>query len=144
MNGKEFAKWMDDSGVNLETAATHFGVSQQTIYNWRSTSGIPASRDEWVRLRMHEYLEKQGIAELPNRVVLEPSRKQWRAWGHAALAAGQILDEWALAALDDAAARDQDGNDLAGHGGASTPSPQSIRTEERRTRRYSIEKNLVV
>jgi hypothetical protein len=93
---------------------------------------------------MHEYLEKQGIAELPNRVVLEPSRKQWQAWGQAALAAGQILDEWALAALDDAAACDQDGNHLAGHSGASTPPPQSIRTEERRTRRYSVEKNLVV
>lgn len=141
MNGKEFAKWMDDSGINLETAATHFGVSQQTIYNWRSTNGIPVSRDEWVRLRMREYLEKQGIAELPNRVVLEPSRKQWRAWGHAALAAGQILDDWALETLDDAAARDEDGNDLTGHSGDSTP-PQSMRPQEGRSRRYRVEKNL--
>jgi len=143
MNGKEFAKWMDDSGMNLETAATHFGVSQQTIYNYRSTSGVPASRDEFVRLRMREYLEKQGIPELPNRVVLEPSRKQWRAWGHAALAAGQIIDDWALETLDDAAARDEDGNDLTAHGGDSTP-PQTIRPEERRSRRYNIGKNLTV
>jgi hypothetical protein len=143
MNGKEFAKWMDDSGMNLETAATHFGVSQQTIYNYRSTSGVPASRDEFVRLRMREYLEKQGIPELPSRVVLEPSRKQWRAWGHAALAAGQILDDWALDALDIAAALDDDGNDFTGHGGDSTP-PQTTGADERRSRRYNIGKNLTV
>lgn len=107
MNGKEFAKWMDDAGIELAPAAAHFGVSTQTIYNWRSTSGVPASREEWVRSRMSDYLSSREITTLPNRFILEPTREQFRAWGKAALAAGQLIDDWAAASLDEAAAEDE-------------------------------------
>ena len=142
MNGKEFAEWIDKTDLSLEAAASLFGTSEQTIYKWRSVRGVPASKSDWVRKVMAEHNAKE-ISTLPNRVVLEPSRKQWRAWGHAALAAGQILDDWALETLDEAAARDEDGNDLTGHSGDSTP-PQSMRPQEGRSRRYSIEKTLTV
>jgi hypothetical protein len=128
MNGKDFAKWMDEAGIDLPAAAAHFGVSPQTIYNWRSTSGIPASRTEWVQLRMREYIANQGISELPNRVILEPTRDQWRAWGRAALVSGMLLDDWALEALDDAAADDE-----AAHatGSGDPPNPvQSLRAAD--------------
>lgn len=142
MNGKEFAEWIDKTDLSLEAAASLFGTSEQTIYKWRSVRGVPASKSDWVRKVMAEHNAKE-ISTLPNRVVLEPSRKQWRAWGHAALAAGQILDDWALETLDEAAARDEDGNDLTGHSGDSTP-PQSMHPKEGRSRRYSIEKTLTV
>ena len=107
MNGKDFAKWMDEAGIDLPAAAAHFGVSPQTIYNWRSTNGVPSSRDEWVTSRMQEYLATRKTTELPNRIILEPSRSQFRTWNRAALMAGQLIDDWAAAALDEAAAEDE-------------------------------------
>lgn len=128
MNGKDFAKWMDEAGIDLAGAAAHFGVSAQTIYNWRSTSGIPTSRTEWVKLRMREYIASQGITELPNRIILEPTRDQFRAWGKAALSAGQLIDDWAAASLDEAAAEDE--ADQTGSSNAPNPVYQTLKVVE--------------
>ena len=106
MNGKEFGEWMDNAGMSLDEASTYFGVSAGTLYKWRSTPGVPESREEWVRSRMIEYLSSREITSLPNRFILEPTRDQFRAWGKAALAAGQLIDDWAAASLDEAAAED--------------------------------------
>jgi hypothetical protein len=141
MNGKEFAEWVDKTGLSLEDAASLFGTSEQTIYKWRSVRGVPASKSEWVRKVMAEQDAKE-ISTLPNRVILEPSRKQWRAWGHAALAAGQILDDWALDALDVAAALDDEGNDSTPPSGGSKPS-QEVQAAKRPIRSYSLQKDLV-
>lgn len=107
MTGKEFAQWMEEVGISLRDAADLFGVSEQTLYNWRSTNGVPASKVEWVRSRMNDHIGKKGFSELPNRIVLEPSRAQFRTWNRAALMAGQLIDDWAASALDDAAAEDE-------------------------------------
>jgi hypothetical protein len=128
MNGKDFAKWMDEAGIDLPNAAAHFGVSAQTIYNWRSTSGIPASRTEWVKLRMREFIANQGIKELPNRITLEPTRDQFRAWGKAALCAGQLIDDWAAASLDEAAAEDE--ADQTGLGASHDPIYRALKAAE--------------
>ena len=109
MNGKEFAKWMDEIGIDLAAAAGHFGVSPQTIYNWRSTAGVPASRSEWVQSRMRDYVGSKGISELPDRLILEVTRNQFDDWSRAALADGKILREWAIDSLDEAAAKDSTG-----------------------------------
>jgi transposase len=104
MSGKEFAKWMDEAGMNLASAAAHFGVSEQTIYNWRSTRGVADSKVNWVVSRMREFLASKGEKELPDRLTLEVSREQFDGWSHAALADGKILRDWALHTLDEAAA----------------------------------------
>jgi DNA-binding transcriptional regulator YiaG len=120
MNGKEFGEWMDKAGMSLDEASTYFGVSAGTLYKWRSTPGVPESRAEWVQARMLEYIANQGISELPNRVILEPTRDQWRAWGRAALVSGMLLDDWAVEALDDAAADDEAAH-ATGSGDALNP-----------------------
>jgi hypothetical protein len=106
MHGKEFSEWLDSRGISPAMAAGLFGCAEQNIYNWRSTRGVPESKAEWVRKIMAEHDARQ-ISELPNRVILEPTRDQWRAWGRAALVSGMLLDDWALEALDDAAADDE-------------------------------------
>jgi len=108
MTGKEFAKWMDDAGIDLAAAGAHFGVSQQTIYNWRSTSGVPASREEWVKSRMREFLSSHEFTTLPDRVTLEVSAEQFDEWSRAALAEGKILRQWAIDSLDELAAAAED------------------------------------
>lgn len=106
MTGKEFAAWLDVRGLSPAEGAALFGISEQNIYNWRSTRGVPPSKAEWVLKTMTEY-EKLSVGTLPNRVILEPTRDQFRAWGKAALAAGKLIDDWAAETLDDVAAEDE-------------------------------------
>lgn len=54
MTGKEFAHWMDSNRVSNAEAASIFGVSEQNIYNWRSTRGIPRTKLDWVHEKMRE------------------------------------------------------------------------------------------
>ena len=86
----------------MAAAASHFGVSEQTLYNWRSTVGVPPSRVEWVRTRMAEF-EKLESATLPDRLTLEATPDQFDDWNRAALAQGKILRQWAADTLDAAA-----------------------------------------
>lgn len=88
----------------MATATAHFGVSEQTLYNWRSTVGVPPSRVEWVRGRMAEFEKLESAAPLPDRLTLEATPDQFDDWNRAALAQGKILRQWAADALDDAAA----------------------------------------
>ena len=106
MNGKEFGEWMDKAGMSLDEASTYFGVSSGTLYKWRSTPGVPESRAEWVRARIAEY-QKTSVQDLPDRIILEVPRDQFDDWSRAALAEGKILREWAIDALDEAAADDE-------------------------------------
>jgi len=108
MTGKEFAKWMDEVGIDLAAAGAHFGVSNQTIYNWRSTNGVPASRADWVRSRMRDYISGSEFTSLPERITLEVTPEQFDEWSQAALAEGKILRQWAIDSLDAAAEADAD------------------------------------
>lgn len=131
MTGKEFANWMDDAGMSLETATKYFGVSEQTIYNWRSTRGIPESRLPWVEERMREFIRTTGVENLPDRVTLEVTAVQFDEWNRAALAEGKILRQWAIDVLDEAAAAD----DQTGSDGSlyPVPSPSLLRVAEAET-----------
>lgn len=106
MKGKDFAEWLDKTAMPLNEAAGLFGTSEQTIYKWRSVRGVPPSKSEWVRKVMAEH-DSNEIQSLPNRIILEPTREQWREWGKAALGSGMLLDEWAVEALDKAAVEDE-------------------------------------
>lgn len=98
-------EWMDERKMTAEEASELFAKSPGTIRNWRSI-GVPDSQVAWVEKRMAEHDAKQSVS-LPNRIVLEPSRAQFRTWNRAALMAGQLIDDWASAALDDAAVEDE-------------------------------------
>jgi hypothetical protein len=119
MNGKEFSAWMEEVGMDLEKATRFFGVSAQTIYNWRSTAGVPPSKTKWVRERMREYLGSAPIAAVPDRITLLISTAQFDAWEDAALARGKKLRQWAVDVLDEAAEADGDGD----HGGDHVDQP---------------------
>jgi transposase-like protein len=106
MTGKEFSKWMDESGIALTEAALHFGVSEQTIYNWRSTRGIADSKAAWVRGRMRDYIHQRGVAQLPERLVLEVPPPQFDRWCRAALREHKIPRDWAIDTLDRIAAEE--------------------------------------
>jgi len=103
MNGKEFGEWLDARGINVAEAAAYFGVSEGTIYKWRSTPGVPDTKLQWVKDRMAVYAPK-GPAEAPERVSLEITRDQFTAWNRAALLEGKIIYDWASDVLDEAAA----------------------------------------
>lgn len=103
MNGKEFSQWMEDAGISLTAAAELFGVSEQTLYNWRSSIGVPDRKLEWVRSRMDEFLKNAVKGKQLDRVVLEITDDQFSAWNAAAREEGRLLKEWAIQTLDDAA-----------------------------------------
>lgn len=111
MNGKEFGEWLDARGINVAEAAAYFGVSEGTIYKWRSTPGVPDTKLQWVRDRMAVYAPK-GPDEAPERVSLEITREQFTAWNRAALLEGKIIYDWAADVLDEAAA--EAGDDSTG------------------------------
>lgn len=118
MSGKEFAKWMDDVGIDLSAAASLFGVSEQTIYNWRSTRGVADSKADWVESRMRDYLGSREITSLPDRVTLEITSDQFDNWNQAALAEGKTLRQWAIDSLESIAA---DNDDSTGYTQPSNP-----------------------
>ena len=103
MNGKEFVQWMESVGISLSEAANLFGVSEQTLYNWRSTTGVPDRKLEWVLGKMSEYTQS-APAHQNERVSLEITRDQFTAWNRAALLEGKIIYDWAADVLDEAAA----------------------------------------
>lgn len=112
MTGKEFAQWMDEVGILLSEAAELFGVSEQTLYNWRSTAGVPDRKLEWVRTQMDAYGRKATQAPQLDRVVLEITDEQFAAWNDAAMAAQLRLKDWCITTLE-AAAEEQTGSGLA-------------------------------
>lgn len=135
MTGKEFAEWMDRSGIRLDEAADYFGVSEQTIYKWRSTRGVPESRTEWVRSRIAEY-KTEATGSLRS-LVLDIDRETFRRWNQAALDEKKLMEDWAHDALEDAADElySSAGNELRSVK-AAEPTPESdwLATSPRKTK----------
>jgi transposase-like protein len=100
MKGKEFAEWMDKSGLSLSETAHLFGVSEQTVYKWRSTRGVPAAREAWVKARMQDTIthHSSGLRSL----VLDVDRDTFRRWNRAALNERKLIEDWAHDALEEA------------------------------------------
>lgn len=115
MNGKEFSQWMEAAGISLSDAAELFGVSEQTLYNWRSTAGVPDRKLDWVQSQMAGFEKKTSNSPTLDRLVLEITNEQFAAWNVAALDEGLLLKDWAIQTLDDVAA------DSTGSGEAPNP-----------------------
>jgi hypothetical protein len=121
MNGKEFAEWMEEVGISLSEAASLFGVSEQTLYNWRSTVGVPDRKLEWVRARMAAHVQKQAARSVLDRLVIEVTDDQLRAYLDAASHEGLYVKDWARQVLDEAAHADHTGSNAASHPLSSLP-----------------------
>lgn len=119
MTGKEFGEWLDTKGIDVGEAASYFGVSEGTIYKWRSTPGVPETKTNWVRERMAQYEPRQSRQHVPERVSLEITREEFADWNRAALLDGKIIYDWAIDVLNEAAA------EQTGSGDASNP-PKSL------------------
>ena len=104
-------EWMDARGITPERAADIFGKSVGTIRNWRSR-GVPPSQRDWVERRMQEY-SGRPLPEATSRLGLEISRTQFREWNKAALNSGQLIEDWAISVLDEAAADHKGYDDTA-------------------------------
>lgn len=131
MTGKEFGEWMDSSEMALDTAAAYFGVSEGTIYKWRSTPGVPPSREEWVRARMREFTNGTENIPLPDRVTLEVEPQTFDQWNRAAMTEGKLLREWAIAVLNEAAeADDSTGSDEPPHPLYHLPQAPTLKAAE--------------
>lgn len=115
MTGPDFGKWLDNEGISVAEASAYFGVSEKTIYQWRSTSGIPDRKLEWVQTQMSTYARKTSQASELDRLVLEITDEQFSAWNDAACGAGLRLKDWCITTLD-AACQDSTGLD-------ATPNP---------------------
>lgn len=99
MTGTEFGKWLDSRGISVSEAAAYFGVSEGSIYKWRSTPGVPDTKTQWVIDRMGEWAPAKS-SETLERLSLEITREQFAEWNRAALLAGKIIYDWAADVLD--------------------------------------------
>jgi hypothetical protein len=137
MTGTEFGEWLDSKAIGVGEASSYFGVSEKTIYQWRSTAGVPASKVEWVRSRMREYTQGKDSTGLPERLSLEITREQLSSWNRASLLAGKIIYDWAAEILDEAAElATEDSTGL----GASTNPLQSLPRVAEDSAEYGVKK----
>jgi len=90
--------WMDRLQVSPEDLARRAGVTVKTVYNWRTT-GVPKRKEEHLRRLMQTWTSSPE--SIGGSFVLRPTAAQFRQWNLAALDAGQVVEDWILAALDE-------------------------------------------
>ena len=106
---EDFFTWMANSSLSPKDIAEKTGNRSGTVANWRS-EGIPKGKRFACEALMNEHLSKK-VAEMQegNAVIpLKISSEQFRAWSLAAIRGEtpQIVEDWAIAALDELAAQD--------------------------------------
>lgn len=103
----DFREWMDARGLKAEDVAEKFEVSPQTISHWRS-QGVPDRRQSQVRYIMNCWQDTAAPADAPmlQTLIVHPTVAQFRNWNIAAISQQppQLIEEWALAGLDQIAA----------------------------------------
>jgi hypothetical protein len=95
---KDFRQWMIDKEVSTKDACKRFGISKQTLYNWRS-SGVPEGKQAHVNYVISCW-SNPTAAEIGSALLLKPTAAQFREWNLAALEHRQLLEEWAIDGLD--------------------------------------------
>jgi hypothetical protein len=98
--------WMDARGISSEVVAAALNVGVQTVKNWRSI-GVPERRKAHVNYFMSTWSNAEpAAAPLRQTLIVHPTVEQFRAWNLAAISQHppQLLEEWALAGLDELAA----------------------------------------
>lgn len=90
-----FVKWMDDHRLAAADVAEGLGVSENTIYNWRS-SGVPTSRVPHVEKFIEDWMGFHVGANIPDELLWQMNL--------AAQKDGATLDEWSNSALEGLAA----------------------------------------
>lgn len=98
----EFRDWMDSLNLKASSVTSRFGISAQTVFNWRS-NGVPPSRQEFVSRIIAEWTS--GSAFGP-RLVVHANEQQFRAWNDAANnceSGPKRLEDWVKDGLDELA-----------------------------------------
>lgn len=101
---KNFNEWMDERGLSAEDAAEIFRKSAGTIRNWRSL-GVPETQVPWVQKVMLEH-DAKSAETARDRIWLEVTDDQLRAYHAAALLEDLYWKDWAINVLDEAARED--------------------------------------
>jgi len=92
--------WMDSRHLKASDVAPRFGVSEQTIHNWRS-AGVPARTLPNVQRIMNEW--PTAAAAFGACLPIHARNAQLRAWNQAALDQGMLMEDWITAQIDKAA-----------------------------------------
>jgi hypothetical protein len=99
---QNFRQWMEDNRISNDDARKRFGITQQTLYNWRS-SGVPITKQAHVNYIIACW-EKPTAAELGTTLLLKPSSIQFNAWNQAwRHSPYSTLEQWAISGLDELA-----------------------------------------
>lgn len=112
MTQAEIKAWLKAIGKNRAWLAGALGVELSTVNQLLySKRAIPARTEKLIALLMGQYPAASGAAvELPapaaaeNVLVLSVPPSDFSAWNKAALSAGQLVADWAVAVLNEAAA----------------------------------------
>lgn len=107
---KTLNEWMDERGMTAEEAAEIFRKSAGTIRNWRSL-GVPESQIPWVQKVMLEHETTKTEASRGDRIWLELTDEQLRAYDAAARVDDLYWKDWAVQVLDEAAEDHLTGSD---------------------------------
>lgn len=91
-------EWMDANNVSKKEACKRFGISMQTLYNWRSVQ-VPDSKQAHVNYVIACW-EKPTAASLGQTLLLTPTPEQFRHWNHVANKIGLLIEDWAITGLD--------------------------------------------
>jgi hypothetical protein len=89
---------MDENHLKAPMITEHFGISEQTIHNWRSM-GVPPRRQEHARRLILEWNNRKTGSPLGARLILNPTEDEFRLWNQAALESGQLIEDWAIQGL---------------------------------------------
>lgn len=95
-----FRDWMDRRKLKASDVAPRFGITNQTVFNWRS-NGVPESRQEFVARTIAEWPPVDG-----HPIIVTPTATQYAAWQRAtsqrSIDTGlpMTLEEWAVEGLD--------------------------------------------
>ncbi len=100
ITGKELSEWMARMNLDMEEAASIFGISEPTLYTWKSNRGIPDRKQQWVREVMESYQLTEG-QPANDRLVLDLDQDTFEAISRLALNERMTVKEWAIKQMKD-------------------------------------------
>jgi DNA-binding transcriptional regulator YdaS (Cro superfamily) len=121
-------QWLKDQRQSREWLADRCGVTKKTVDNWLSSPQVIPSKAVLIIERLMEATVEPEAAVPDSVLVLRVDDERFDAYSAASLAEGLPLREWAIHALDEAAAEqgqapDRTGSDVAPDPIEPLPSP---------------------
>lgn len=101
-------QWLRAQLRSRSWLAEQCGVKKRTVDNWLSSpQAIPAKALRIIERLMSSDADKPDASGVPdNLLILSVNQERFTAYNRASLAEGMTIADWALHALDEAAAED--------------------------------------